>query len=91
MQVNRIKKIQDKITFMFQIGTFLYRKLGRCGLVLYLQTFQYNKWNSPGIQESGVNIVGILPGHHWGMSSDRPVIISTYWDIEVTLDTLKED
>ena len=68
---------------IFQIGTFLYRKLGRSGLVLYLQTFQYKRWNNPNIQESGVNIVGILPGHHWETSIDKPLIISTYWDIEV--------
>ena len=68
---------------LFQIGTFLYRKLGRSGLVLYLQTFQYKKWDRPNIQESGVNVVGILPGKYWRQSQDKPLVISTYWDIQV--------
>jgi len=65
-----------------KIGTFLYRKLGRSGLVLYLQTFQYKKWDRPNIQESGVNVVGILPGKYWRQSQDKPLVISTYWDIQ---------
>ena len=47
----------------FQIGTFLYRKLGRAGLVLYLQTFHYT--STSGTSEAGVNIVGVLPGARW--------------------------
>ena len=34
------------------------------------------------MQESGVNIIGILPGLHWESPDDRPVIVSSHWDIE---------
>ena len=33
--------VKSKQCRSFQVGTFLYRKLGRLGLVLYLQTFTY--------------------------------------------------
>ena len=94
----------------FQIGTFLYRKLGRAGLVLYLQTFHYT--STSGTSEAGVNIVGVLPGARWigcriqniylstiyvyiyyicnaalarwGTADDRPLVVATYWDVQVT-------
>ena len=62
----------------------MYRKLGRSGLVLYLQTFQYYKWNDPLSLQSGVNIIGVLPGQKWRTSGDKPVIVSSHWDITVS-------
>lgn len=50
--------------------------------MLYLQTFKYRKWNQPEVLQSGVNIIGILPGKHWGTSLDKPFLLTTYWDVE---------
>ena len=33
-------------------------------------------------QSSGVNLIGILPGSHWGTSKDKVLIIGTNWDIQ---------
>ena len=72
-----------------QVGTFLYRKLGRLGLALHLQTFT----TSPGgvgracpqmslrLQESGVNLVGVLPGRAWGSPGDRPMVVTASWHL----------
>jgi len=65
-----------------KIGTFLYRKLGRSGLVLYLQTFNYKKWNLQNIEDSGVNVIGVLPGKNWQYSTDKILVVTTYWDIQ---------
>ena len=34
------------------------------------------------MQETGVNIIGILPGLNWESREDRPIIVSAHWDIE---------
>ena len=56
--------------------------------MLYLQTFQYYKWNNPIILESGVNIIGIMPGLNWATKQDRPLLVSSFWDIKVRITDL---
>ena len=34
------------------------------------------------MQETGGNIIGILPGIHWASGEDRPTIVAAHWDIE---------
>merc|ERR1712013_593637 len=67
-----------------KVGTYLYRKMGRSGLILYLQTFRYKslKENGNFQKSSGVNLIGILPGSRWGTSKDKVLIIGTNWDIQ---------
>lgn len=68
-----------------KVGTYIYRKLGRMGLVLYLQTFQYisRKNSYETLQKaSGVNLVSVLPGFHWKTPSDKILVVGTNWDLK---------
>ena len=60
-------------------GTYLFSKLGRLGLFVQMQRFDYN-FNMGDTMQKGVNVVGILPGVRWGTSQDQVVVVSAHWD-----------
>ncbi|XP_023342499.1 uncharacterized protein LOC111712186 isoform X2 [Eurytemora carolleeae] len=65
---------EDKTPTKEQVGSYIYRWLGRLGLLVTLQKFKYN-----GSKE-GVNLIGVLPGPKWGSNIDQIMIVSCYWD-----------
>jgi Zn-dependent M28 family amino/carboxypeptidase len=51
-----------------------------------ISTFQYGKspyvlYSQEKIYESGINVVGMLPGSFFGDSRDRPIVLAAHWDV----------
>jgi len=84
LNIRRVFSQPNPVKGNEKVGTYLYRKMGRSGLILYLQTFRYKslKENGNFQKSSGVNLIGILPGSQWGTSKDKVLIIGTNWDIQ---------
>jgi len=48
LNIRRVFSKPNPVEGNEKVGTFLYRKLGRSGLVLYLQTFRYKSMKESG-------------------------------------------
>ena len=58
-----------------EVGGYIWAKLGVSGLVTGVQSFQVG-----GGAPRGNNILGLLPGRHWGTVRDRVVVVGAHWD-----------
>ena len=50
--------------------SYLTMKLGRMGLYIMTKDFKFRQLDSGEIR-SGVNVVGVLPGHRWASPEDK--------------------
>ena len=78
------------------VGSYIYGRLGRAGFMTLMQTFLAkdmpplggpvdknkvsNAPNDAPNHQLGGNIIGVLPGAHWGSALDAPIIVGAHWD-----------